>query len=340
MAAETEVVICNQQGVAIDRIRPDIQSVAWRLNNESQAKFAMSWKDTKCTTANIRYGNRVAVLFDNGLPTWGGVIEPPLKVTQGTVEFQAYSGERLLNWRVTELNFNESGTPGTIAEEFLAQENASRATGVVAGSFAESGTPRNSTGHYHDLLQRLKDLAHLSGQDFHVRPNFASGVLTFYLDWYESRGDSLVNSLWFNRHNTDISRSFYESQGPLANHIRLTGSGETWGPERMNSHAMDETKEAAYGYREYAEAQVGVTQQATLDANAAALLAERKDPQIIYSLFVTNTKPALFSTYDVGDTGHVDIYPESAEWYRSEDVRILAREWAPADVCRLEVLTA
>ena len=301
-------------------------------------KFSMAWTDPKCTKDNLRFGNRVVVRWDNGLPDWGGVIDIPRRLEHGRTGITCYSGERLLDWRVTDFGrYYDEQTPGYIAQKRTEYENTEWATGIGVGTCEEAGTDRTIEDHYHDLFQRMQDMARLSGQDFYVEPTFSGGVLTFALNWYEVRGTDRSTTIWLiDGLNARVGPM--DVQGPLQNVIRLIGAGDTWGDDRIRSAAIDAASVEAYGgYREYSEVQSTVSVQTTLDANAAVLLAERKDPHTIPTVEALNLAPALFSAYDVGDIVTLEAYRESTEWYFAMPVRILAREWFSDDHCRLEV---
>jgi hypothetical protein len=93
----------------------------------------------------------------------------------------------------------------------------------------------------------------------------------------------------------------------------------------------------AYGYREYAEVLTGIFDQATLDASATSLLDEYNDPRPRYTLVALDRAPAGFELYDVGDDVRVQAFLRSALWAVDESVRLVGREWAPDNRCRLEV---
>lgn len=337
MATKVQVLICNRNGVPLADISPDIESASWRLNSTGMCKFSLPWTDAKCTQDNLKFGNRLLIQFDNGLPNWGGVLDPPRTRQQGVIGCTAYTAERLLDWRVTDKGrYFSSQDAGYIAKKLLEYENADWATGISDGSITETGTDRTLEYHFHDLLQRYKDLARLSGQDFYVAAAYSGGVLSFTLNWYEARGTDYSDSVWL-LDGANVSSAKLSEQGPLANVIRLAGEGTSWGDERLTSIDADADSRESYGYREYSEVQLGVVNATTLDDNAATLLSEMKDPRNVYDLTVTNDDPGDFASYDVGDTVHAELFVDSAEWYVANEVRVYAREWHPDDVCRLVV---
>ena len=96
--------------------------------------------------------------------------------------------------------------------------------------------------------------------------------------------------------------------------------------------------EPAGGEPLWSEVQSGVKLVDTLEANAAAILEEWKEPARVFTLQALDAEPGRFADYDVGDTVHAELFVDNPEWYLSADVRVLARVWNPDDeTCRLEV---
>ena len=329
-----QTLIFDPFGRLLADIEPEWQYLNWRLNGTGLAKFTLNWDVSPST---IQFGNRILVQFDNGLPDWGGVIDVPRRVQQGLITVTAYTGERILDWRVTAKGryFTEQA-PGTIAQGLLEDENEEHPTGVTVGTILTTATNRTLEYHYHDLLARLKDLVRLTGEEFAVLPAYSGGRLSFALYWYPRRGTDKTGSVWL-LDGANVSEATLDQQGPLHNRVILVGDGDTWGAQRLDSIAEDVASQAAYGYREYSEVQQGVSQDTTLDANAAAMLANVAAPQNIVTIMATNATPGTFASYDIGDIVTAKLFPDSTAWYFDEPVRIVAREWQPGGTCRLEV---
>jgi hypothetical protein len=251
----------------------------------------------------------------------------------------AYTGERLLDWRVTAKGrYFDSQSAGYIFQTLLEEENAEWATGVVVGSTVfTGGTARTLEYHYHDLLKRYQDLCRLTGYDFTIVPVVAaSGALTFEAEFYEERGSDLSDSVWLVE-GRNLQPPVLDEQGTIANRVILAGEGTTWGADRLDAVAVDVDSREEYGYREYGEEQGTVKESTTLEANAATLLEEKKEPVAVATLRAVDAEPGLFSEYDIGDTVRVQYFLESDEWAQDGNVRVTLREWKPDDVCRLEV---
>ena len=74
-------------GRVIGEINPYISRVSWRHNAIGALSFVMALTDTKLNQELLVEGNRVLLMFDNGLPDWGGVITGPRDWTDSSVTF-------------------------------------------------------------------------------------------------------------------------------------------------------------------------------------------------------------------------------------------------------------
>jgi hypothetical protein len=81
-----------------------------------------------------------------------------------------------------------------------------------------------------------------------------------------------------------------------------------------------------YGMREDSEIYSGVIYGTTLDTHAATVIKKSARPSRKVSLGATNTAPALFASYDVGDSVRL-ILPS---FNYDQAVRVMAREFNPA----------
>lgn len=335
--AVARALVFDRYGSMLAEIEPELEFVNWRLNNEGQCRFSMAWSDPKCTRENLQLGNRLLVQFDNGLPDWGGVLDLPRKRVVGKITATAYTGEHLLDWRVTGKNTVFSNTlPGAIFSSLLSQEDEEHPTGISIGTIWSGGTPRSLEYHYHDLLRRCQDLARLTGHDFAVLPVFAGNELSFEAHFYERRGRDKSDSIWL-LGGANVQEPTLDEQGKMANRVILVGEGTTWDDDRLDAITEDASSQAEYDYREYSEVQSGVKVQGTLDANAEALLDEKKQPANRVTIAAVDEKPGRFADYGIGDVVTASLFVDSEEWYFEAPVRVLAREWRPGETCRLEV---
>lgn len=333
-----QVLVFDRNQAFLGQIEPYVVDVSWRLNNVGRAMFVMPYADPKCIRTYLQYGNRVLVRFDNGLPDFGGVLDPPRKRDSTSVMVAAYTAERIFSWRVTAKSRRFTTTaPGTIYQTLIEEENAQRQTGIAIGAIYVGGTARTIDYHYHDFLKRCQDLAKLTGQDFDVSSEYADGAVTFKANWYEVRGADKSGAV-FLLEGDNVMDVRLDEQGEIANTVYLAGLGQTWGTSRYIAFSTDETSEADYGFREYAEVQSGVVMSDTLDKNADEVLAIKKDAKKRFTLVVADKAPGLFAEYGVGDRVTLQAFLKGgSDWMFDGTVRIRARQWRADNTCRLEV---
>lgn len=327
----------DKSHILLTEIRPAIESVSWTLNNAGRARLFMPYSDPKCTLANLQHGNRILIEFDNGLPSFGGVIDTPRKQNADGVTVNAYTAEKLFSFRVTaKSRYFRATAPGSIYKGLITRTNAIRSSGIDIGNIYAGGTPRTLTYHYNDLWGRIKKLAALSGQDFDVTPTYDDGILKFHANWYDVKGADKSNKVHLveGRNMADPSLNV---QGNIANNVFLVGAGQTWSDQRYVAHSADTASEADYGYREYAEIQSNVKVADTLDRNAAEILAEKQNPREKFSLRVSDREPGPFGSFDVGDLVTLQAFSNHGEWAYDQVVRITGMQWNSNNTMRLEV---
>ncbi len=211
------------------------------------------------------------------------------------------------------------------------------------GDIEKASTLRTTEYHHHELLNRLQDLTRLTGQDFYLDPRVENGVLRFYANWYDGRGHDKSGEVQLIEDKNIVGPGpgggpVLDEQGEIASRVVQVGAGSTWGNDRLTGEATSSESIGLYDYREWAET-TNVVNQNTLDENADEILNEMKTARKKYSVVATNVEPALFGSYDVGDTVQIQAYLQHQEWSVDDSVRVMARQWQPNDTCRLEVET-
>lgn len=332
------VLIGDRTGKIVAEVSPALGPVSWRLNNVGRATFVMAKTDPKATADVLCYGNRVLIEFDNGLPSWGGVIDPPRKWSESGIEVTAYSGEYLLGLRQTDYGRYFSGaTVGHIFERLIVEANEVWPTGVTVGSAWGGGDPHSPEYHFGNLLDKIRDSVcrRLSTADFEIVPSLASGVITFTAYLYERRGSDKPGVVLLEGHN--LAGISLLEQGKIVNSWDLAGSGTTWGDDRLMAHEEDAASISAYGFREGSAVYPDTVLQATLDTTAENLLAESKDPHNILQLSAVDKSPAAFASYDVGDCVRVMLHSYGFGGY-DHMVKVQTREYdVAAGTCTLVV---
>jgi len=334
------VLVGDLTGRILTELELDVGPVAWRLNKETRVKFQIARSDPKAIEDYLRFGNRILVQFENGLPDWGGIIDPPRKWSKdgSSIEFTAYSGEQLLKQRQTgKARSFSSATVGYIYQSLIEDANVVADTGISIGDVWGGGDTHSPMYHFDKVLekiqQRLTD--RLSSADFVISASESGGYIVFTAHFYERRGSEKPNVALLEGHNL-IQIELVE-QGTIVNSWAIVGEGSTWGDERLVGYAEDADSIAEFGLREDSEVHSDVAEQASLDAIAANRLAGTARPHNMLALEAANLAPAAFSDYDVGDSVRVVLHSYGFGGY-DKMVRVIAREYAPsAGTCTLVV---
>lgn len=332
------VLVANRARRIVAEIEPQLGPVSWRLNKVGKCTFRMSTLDPKAIEDNLQFGNHVLIEFDNGLPTWGGMIDPPRTWAEGAIECTAYSGEYLLGLRQTDQGRYFSGASvGYIYRQLIAEANAVEPTGLTVGAVWGGGTSHSPEWHFKNLLDIVQDSVcrRLENADFAMVAGQSGGLLTFTANLYERRGGEKPGVALLEGHN--ISRVSLREQGEIRNWWDLAGEGTTWGSDRLTSHADDPESIAIYGLRQDSRVYSDTSIQATLDETADNELAASKDPVNVLSLVAVDLAPAAFADYDVGDSVRVSLENYGFGGY-DHMVRVVTREYDPASgACSLVV---
>lgn len=338
------VLIGDRLGRLLAEVEPLVGPVSWRLSEVGRATLTFAKADPKFTEDNLRFGNRVLIQFGNGLPDWGGIIDPPREWTAATVTATAYSAEYILGMRLTEKDQQFSGVnPGYVVDRLLDERFLTEA---INGTFSYSQTPAFSgvlvspEYHYNNIWSLVKSLMDETGSDLWVWPYIStSDIIRFSAYVYEQgRGIEKPNVVLMESHN--LAGVGLSEQGPIINSWVTPGAGSTWGDERPVGTAQDDDSIAEFGLREGGEAHTETGDREVLDEIANNLVGEYAQPHNIFTLEALNLPPARFADYDVGDSVRVMLHSFGFGGYDGM-VRVLAREYDPArGVCKLVVQEA
>lgn len=304
------VQIFDRTGLPIGEINPLVDFVSWRRNEIGQAQLTMAKSDPKANNVFLSAQNRVLIKFDNGLPDWGGIMQPDFTIEHSTITVKVLTAEILLNGRMTDQGrYFESDTVGDIATALIEEANAIVPTGLDIGGVWEGGDRHSPEYHYKNLLSIFQEslFSRLSTADFYAEPVVGSdGRLTFTLHIAERRGgDKPGLGLHQGLNLDDAIKVSY--QGPVINRWVAIGDGDGWGDSRPIAAADDETSQQRYGILEASEIHQGVTMPATLQAIAENLLAQTANPRVILDVTAVDLPPARFVQYDVGDVLTVEL---------------------------------
>lgn len=323
----------------VAELEPRVESVSWRLNDVGRATFVLSVLDAKATEAYLRFGNRVYLTFDNGLPPWGGVIDPPrVWRGDGTVEIAAYSGEYILGFRQTDRGrYFSAASVGYIFSALINEANSVWNTDIAVGDVWAGGDGHFPSYHFANLLKKMKDslCSRLSSADFAVLATESGGAVSFAAHLYERRGLDRNGVVLLE--GKSLAGFELMEQGPIINSWDVAGKGSGWGGNRPTAHAQNDVSISIYGLREGFEMHSDTEAVTSLQAIADNLLGRTAYPRNILTVEAVNVSPALYSDYDVGDRVRV-IAPSYGFAGYDEMVRVLTREYRPeSDLCSLVV---
>lgn len=339
MSGIARFLVGDRTGKIIAELEPDVGPVSWRLNDIGRCQFAIARNNSKATETNLRYGNRILLEFDNGLPVWGGIIDTPRVWENDIITCNAYSGEYVLTFRQTDRGrYFNGATVGDIFQAVIGETNEQLTLGLNLGQVWTGGDTHSPDYHFANLYNIVQDsiCTRLSNADFDVTASEVEGKIIFTANLHQRKGADKNNVALMEGHNLTANARLNE-QGTIVNWWDLAGAGDGWGDDRMVSNTEDLPSQRIYGLRQAATIYSDVSIQSTLDAHATNALAESKDPHKMIEIEALNIAPAGFSVYGVGDSVRV-VLPSYGFGGTDTTVRILAREYNPASgTCGLVV---
>lgn len=328
------VLVAAPNGRMIGELRGDLVGAAWKLNSHGQARIELARERVPERLAQP--GNRLAILFDNGLPAWGGVVDLPRPWRGPVFELSAYTAEILLTWRNTAGRPERTGTAGEVLLQLLGEARGDGDLGLEVGEVWDGGESRPWELYTNKLSGALATLA--SAGDYYVEPSLERGALLFYLHFVERRGAERWRNVVLQEGRNLVEPSLNE-QGPLVNQWRVEGAslgaGMVFTDARYVGEAVDADSVEMYGLRQDALTNSALTTQAMVDYEAGVNLAATSQPHEVIGLDAIDRSPARFQDYGVGDTVWCEVYSQGYGGF-SGPRRLTAREFLPADgVCRL-----
>lgn len=337
-AASVLALVATPTGRLIGELRGEMTGVAWKLNSYGPARLNLF----RGTTAEhlARPGNRLAILFDNGLPPWGGVIDLPRPWRGPVFELTAYSAEVMLAWRGAGGERTLTGTAGAVLAQLLTEAGREAGLGIELGDIWTGGKARQWEFVAETLAEAAAELTSGTG-DYFVEPVVMGGTLRFLLHFLERRGSDRSKRVALTEgHN--LVRPELNEQGPLVNQWRVEGAGlggTVLGPQqRYVGAAGDAESQELYGRREDSETNSALTSQEMVDYQAAVNLAATSQPQEVIGVEALDRPPGRFEAYDVGDTLWFELFSQGYGGFAGPR-RVTAREYLPqTNVCRLVVI--
>ncbi|HIP95654.1 MAG TPA: hypothetical protein EYH32_00380 [Anaerolineae bacterium] len=324
------LLVGDRTGMVLGEIVTEIGPVSWRLNGIGVAEFAVARSAPAFREDWLRFGNRVLIEFDNGLPAWGGIIDFPREWNARGVKIKARGLGSLLKYRITAKTKYFNAVPvGRIFHDVLDDADKRQALGLVwDGPIWMGGGAHYPRYHFKSVWWVLTEsIRKMENCDFRFVPLLRDGKIVFRPELHEVLGEDKRHkvALWEGDNVTDVVMS---EQGPVINYVVVPGSGTGWGDDRQVAYAKEEESKQLYGLREDCVLRAGVTQVTTLHRHAEWYIREMAYPHTRMTLHVTNTTPARFSDYDVGDIVRV-VLPSYGFCGYDRACRVLAREFDP-----------
>lgn len=324
-------------GRVFAELDPDIGPVLWKHNDIGQVKINWTKQDPKVTERLLHFGGRILLQFSNGLPDWGGVIDPPERWDKrGIIESAIYEAGYLLGTRQTaKMRRFVNETVGSILATIFNEVGAVSELGISLGNIWHGGDTYRVEYNYASLLKVIRDslCGDLSDADWDVRPDIKSGHVIFRLTLYDRKGLTKNNVCLIEGHNAEID---FQRAGTITNYWVAAGSGTDWYASRRVGVAQNNNSISDYGLREGVRVLSGVANStAALTIQAGHLLENTATPRNQYGVTTVDQEPAKFAHYDVGDTVRLMSHNMGHSGLVT-DVRVLAREYDPSTgICKL-----
>lgn len=328
------VQIFDRTGVPIGEMLPFIDFVSWRRNEIGQAVFSLAKTDAKANDVFLRAQNRVLITFDNGLPAWGGIMQPDFAIDHDTITVRALTAESVLSRRLTDRGrYFSQQTVGNMAIAMISEANDALPLGIELGAVWAGGTRHSPSYHYKDLFTIFRDslFKRLSRADFYAEPVLQSdGRLIFRLNVVERRGRNVPGvALHQGLNVVDPTRVSF--QGPIINRWVIIGDGDGWGSDRPVAVAENVDSINRHGLLEAVEIHQGVIELETLQETADNLLARSAWPRVILDITAVDLPPATFEQYDIGDNLPVELPDYGIGDSFTGAATVQARAFYPAD---------
>jgi len=330
------LLVADVTGRVLTELKPRLEKVSWVINEVGQLSFVLAKTDSKLQERYLRFGNRLLVEFDNGLPAWGGVITGAREWSESEVAVEAWSAEAVLGWRLSGRNRVFSGASlGNVLQTVLADAAAVASTGLQLGTVYLGGEGYSLEYHYSSLKDVVADLVELGGVVVDVTASESGGRVLFVVNLYERRGIDRPGVALVEGANVVAAR--LREEDSIVNVVYGTTDGSGWGDrDRLYGSVANTESAALHDLREGFQT-VKVTEQSALDAALRATLESSAWPRRVVGLQVTSREPGRFAEYGLGDGVTVSLPTYGFGGTRGL-FRVMGREFFPDEnVCDLVV---
>ncbi len=331
--ADILMVYGDANGRVRGELRGELDSAAWKLNSYASAQILLARSQT--SEDAVRPGNRLIILFDNGLPAWGGVIDLPRPWNGPQLTVTAYSAEWLMSVRRIRSGFAISGKPGDALLALLA-EAAQDGGAVFRLGYIEEVRDNDYATELHDRnLFNAVQTAVGGRADFFVQPVLQRGRISFQINLLARRGIDRRRNVALEE-GANLTRVTLNEQGPIVNQWTVNGFSSGWpNATTISAAAIDPQSISVHGVRQDVETDTSLDTTEAALAWAKLQLRATSDIQRITSFDALDRSPGRFAQYDVGDRLWTELYSQGFEAITGAR-RLIAREYlAETNTCKL-----
>jgi hypothetical protein len=293
----SQVLIFDLNGNQVATLETNVRRT-WKLNEYESATFTLSGYDAKAILSYVQFGRFIYVNHAK-LGEWAGMIDPPRSWGYHKFEVTAYSGEYILTTMRTPLNWTGDGHPGPLSSQLVTQSDG-RHDILQIGNISDNGKAIKRESHLAIVYDEIKQWAKEAHADWDVTATVINGKITFYLNWYDKKGETRLIPLDENL-NLQLSDNIMVEQGTLANDLIGYDSTEKSWNNCMKSHRLDQTSIDEYGPRYSAFAHTVGHIQSASDKATESTLDKQKQPRKTFDFSVLD-KGEIFNNLRIGDT--------------------------------------
>lgn len=341
--AQYVVYVADHEGTLIGELQGALEAVAWRVDGYGTASMVLAPETAADAPWLLEFGNRVLIEFDNGLPPWGGVIDPPREMTTAQARVQMYEAAYMLSWRLTG---RQASYSATAAEAVIADLVRDADVGIEAEGSTRpggGGEPVSVSFTYETALAavgRTRDL----DQELHwyveALPSTARRVAFRLRVFRGYAADRTAEAVLLHGHNL-VETSLLE-QGPIVNETIMArgdadlsldytgpGVGALEGQNGEIEVASSAASRQRYDLRQEFVTLADVTEEGDAGRALRAAVARSKmmaQPRLRIGGTALNLEPALYRNYGLGARVMVEM-DKPLPLYKA--VNVIGMEFAP-----------
>lgn len=336
--AKDKIIIFNRNGISIVEFRASVAR-SWVLNDEGRASF--NYPVIRSNVVNksvLEFGNYILII-NNLLPEWAGIIDTPRVWNErGQVEVNAYTTDRLFNYRIgandeTKMNAIPAGA---LFKLMVKRINDVEPTIMQFGKALTHAKTYEQTWGATPLVTNLRSLLDDSGEECEFVPVFANGKLSIQANWYTKikHQTKLVLHSGGNMENPTMSED-----GDIINYLRGYGDGEAWA-SRPKVTTVDNVSKIRYGMRQAGKEWFDIIDSAGVQEANNKFISINKNPVKTISLKALNFG-TTFQNLAIGNIVKIQLAnmgfgtPPLGEYF---DARIIGLAYNPIYSNKIDVV--